>query len=171
VREVLWNWRVGARINNATFLSTTTLRGSYNLAQGMSRIIKVRSTRGAASIMNLSTTKKENEVLFRPNTAMKITKITQLPNRTPKKDGQKDDPGAKYNTDLSRAGALANPYEIDERKDSGVRDVHDFSKSYTTKTLPPEHVRGRGDRRRRAERGRDRQEQVRPGIVQRALGR
>lgn len=134
IREVLSNWRVGARVVNPTFLSTTTLRGSYVAMNGLTRIMKVKNTKSAASIMNLSSSKFENEVLFRPNTAMKITKITQLPGQVVEK--KPADPKTKYNTDLTRVGALADKYEVMEREDSGVRDVNDFSKVYTPQTLP-----------------------------------
>lgn len=135
IKEVLANWRVGSRIVNPTFLSTTTLRGSYTGMSGLTRIMKVKNSKSAASIMNLSSSKFENEVLFRPNTAMKITKITQLPGKVVKAN-KAADPKAKYNTDLTRVGTLADKYEVMEREDSGVRDVNDFSKSYTPQTLP-----------------------------------
>jgi hypothetical protein len=75
LKEVYANWRNGATISNASFFSTSTVRGSYAHAQGINRTIHVKDAGAAASVIDLSTKKDENEVLFRPNTQMRIIDI------------------------------------------------------------------------------------------------
>jgi hypothetical protein len=81
-QEVQSNWAVGATITNPSFFSTTTIKGSY--PGSVQRNIRLKDKQAAASIIDISSVKHENEVLFRPNTQMKITAIRKVGGQLPK---------------------------------------------------------------------------------------
>ena len=114
-KEVQSNWAVGATISNPSFFSTTAVKGSYPGA--VQRNIRLKDKQAAASIIDVSHVKHENEVLFRPNTQMKITAIRKVGDVAPVK-----------NTNFER---VQNPdsdmEEIAKRPDKRGTNITDFS--------------------------------------------
>jgi hypothetical protein len=71
--------RQGGTLPEPGFLSTTVKRGAYNLDPNskspVSRTIDVSDSSAGKSVIDLSSNKGENEVLFPPGTSMQITSI------------------------------------------------------------------------------------------------